>query len=69
MAASPFLPTKFPDKVGFMQGILSSEDPGICMLCQANLQSYRSSSVTKQVLVDNISVMYKEGRKIGCDLL
>lgn len=52
-----------------MQGILSSEDPGICVLCQANLQSYRSSSVTKQVLVDNISVMYKEGRKIGCDLL
>lgn len=47
-----------------MQGILSSEDLGICVLCQANLQSYPSCSVIRQVLVDNISLsLYKEGRK------
>lgn len=52
-----------------MQGILSSEDQGICVLCQANLQSSQSYSVTLQILVDSISVCYTaQRRKKDCVL-
>lgn len=58
---SSVLPTKFPDKLGIMQGIFSSEDLGICGLCQANLQLFRhyADHGGQQVCV----TLYK-GRKI-----